>query len=254
MPRRLRAIEITEGALLADVAVVFQLIWTYLPAVGLLLRLLIPAVFAVLVFRQRLYVGLLSLCVAVFIAGILTGLNVLDLIYMLLECAFGIFLGVAMRARLSHLMTLALGTLGLGAGLCSILLPIALIWETRTPIPQALRKDIALAATLVERIAALVGLGSWWQHSAYPALAPLIELTVTYWWVVYFVGCCMLAAPVVMVLYLIANQFVRLLGYDVRPFPSGRVARLLRWSTRVLRRRPHRRIFSRESGVTHAPD
>ena len=54
---RLSPIEIAEGALLADVAVIFQLLWLYLPVVGGFFRVLIPVVFTVLVLRRRLQAG-----------------------------------------------------------------------------------------------------------------------------------------------------------------------------------------------------
>ena len=48
------AIEIAEGALLADIAVLFQLAVIYLPVIDLLTRFEIPIVLAVLVLRRGL--------------------------------------------------------------------------------------------------------------------------------------------------------------------------------------------------------
>ena len=59
--RRLTPIEVAEGALLADLAVMCQLVWTYLPLPGLLFRFLIPTIFTVIVLRRRLAVGLVAL-------------------------------------------------------------------------------------------------------------------------------------------------------------------------------------------------
>ena len=73
MLRRLSAIEIAEGALLADICVIFQLLVTYLPVGGDFFRVLIFVVFAILVLRRGLYVGIMAMFVALFITGIVTG-------------------------------------------------------------------------------------------------------------------------------------------------------------------------------------
>src|SRR5437868_4911419 len=86
------SIEIAEGALLADIAVIFQLVAIYLPIGGDWLRLLIPIVFAIIVLRRGLYVGCMSFCVAIFIVGIVAGPG--RIILMLLEGPAGLFLGV----------------------------------------------------------------------------------------------------------------------------------------------------------------
>src|SRR5947209_6157145 len=107
MPRKLSAIEIAEGALLADIAVIFQLLSLYLPIGKSFLRILIPIVFTIIVLRRRLYVGIMGLCVALFIVGIMTGPNYL--VTMLLEGIGGLFLGVTMKYRLRHFIILFVG-------------------------------------------------------------------------------------------------------------------------------------------------
>jgi len=67
MPRKLSAIEIAEGALLADIAVIFQLLSLYLPIGKSFLRILIPIVITIIVLRRRLYVGMMGLRVALFL-------------------------------------------------------------------------------------------------------------------------------------------------------------------------------------------
>ena len=52
MFRRLTAIEIAEGALIADIAVVFQLLVHYLPIGGMYFTLLVPVVFTILLLRR----------------------------------------------------------------------------------------------------------------------------------------------------------------------------------------------------------
>src|SRR4051794_28070902 len=88
------AIEIAEGALLADIAVLLQMVAIYLPMLDLLARFVIPIVLAVLVLRRGLPVGIMSCCVGCFLIGMLSGLSFL--VPMLLTCTAGLFLGVTM--------------------------------------------------------------------------------------------------------------------------------------------------------------
>src|SRR5258708_508824 len=71
--RRMTALELAEGALLADIGVVLQIFIKYLPVGGDVLRLLVPVVFAVIVLRRGLYVGCMSMCVSLFIISIVSG-------------------------------------------------------------------------------------------------------------------------------------------------------------------------------------
>lgn len=77
MFRRLSAIEIAEGALLADIAVIFQLLTLYLPVGGEVFRLLVFVVFAILVLRRGLYTGIMGFCTALFLVGVISGINFL---------------------------------------------------------------------------------------------------------------------------------------------------------------------------------
>src|SRR5689334_5247956 len=125
MPRKLSAIEIAEGALLSDIAVIFQLLSLYLPIGRTFLRILIPIVFAIIVLRRRLYVGMMGLCVALFIVGIMTGPNYL--ISMLLAGTAGLFLGVTMKNRLRHIVVLFVGVTAGALALYSILILFTLL-------------------------------------------------------------------------------------------------------------------------------
>ncbi len=79
-----------------------------------------------------------------------------------------------------------------------------------------------------------VGLSGWWQHSAYPFLFSLTQVILTYWLLVFFLVTWTFLWPVVIVVYFITNFFVRLLGYDVRPFPGGVIDRLFHWILRLI--------------------
>src|SRR5947209_3218825 len=173
MPRKLNAIEIAEGALLADIAIIFQLLIMYLPVGGDVFRFLIPIVFAILVLRRGFYVGIIGLCVAVFVTGLLTGIG--PVILMLFEAGTGLFLG------------LTIATLNLLAG--------------------------------------NLGLTEVWKHKLYPIIAAVANWGFTYWWAALYIGMWVFLWPVVIAVYYITNVFVRLLGYDVLPFPGGFIER-----------------------------
>src|SRR5438876_3217390 len=104
MFRDLKAIEIAEGALLADIAVLFQLLSLYLPIGGQVFRLLVFIVFTVLVLRRGLYVGIMGLFVAVFVSMMIVGTH--SIFYLLLECMCGLFLGTTMKRCIPLLILL----------------------------------------------------------------------------------------------------------------------------------------------------
>src|ERR1700726_1410149 len=89
-PRQLRAIEIAEGALLADIGVIFQLLIKFLAVGGVVLQVLVPVLFAVTVLRRGFYVGCMSLCVALFVVCIVMGPGGAP--FLLLDAGAGLFL------------------------------------------------------------------------------------------------------------------------------------------------------------------
>ena len=258
---RLSAIEIAEGALLADVAVIFQVIWMFVPFVGIFFRLLIPIVFTILCLRRGLYAGIIALCAAIFLAAVVTGPNVVDLIYMLLEGVGGLYLGVTMRRRSSHLLILALGTLGLTAGLYAF--TFVVIFMLGTPLQQVLatlHRDYIRLLALGVLVTMRLGVGQFWRDQVVPILSPVIEWCFHYWWILILVAVLANALPIMFVMYYVTNVFVRVLGYDVRPFPSGWIERrrrklarrALRLGLRLHRIRARRRT-SQRSGSPPMP-
>src|SRR5207302_10023009 len=101
MLRKLSAIEIAEGALLADIAVVFQLLFLYLPVGGAFFSLLIPPLFTILVLRLGFYASIMGVCVAIFIVGVITGFH--SVLLTLLECGSGTFMGGSMSLSLHYI-------------------------------------------------------------------------------------------------------------------------------------------------------
>jgi hypothetical protein len=235
MFRRLRAIEIAEGALLADIAVVFQVLTIYLPVGHGFFTMLIFVVFAVLVLRQGLYVGILGMCVALFIVGVVTGPQ--HLVVMLIAGTGGLFLGITMKRRFHHIPLLLLGITS-GAFTLYVLIPslYLLAGLPLTSLVRGLHQAYDTVIPLMNLIASRVGLGNWWKQSVYPTVASLAALGFTYWWILFYLALWAFLCPVVTGIYAVTNLFVRLLGYDVRPFPDGWLRKLLyRLTSRIVR-------------------
>ncbi len=241
--RRLSALEIAEGALLADIAVVFHLLIRYLPVGGTFIALLVPVVFAVLVLRRGLYVGCVSLCVALFIICIVTGPGGVPLL--LLEAGAGLFLGATMRRRLSPLLTIALGILCGGVALWLMLLLLVSLLSGPHVFIRSIQQAYAALTPLVGLIFRLVGLGAFWQHTFLPVLNNFLQWGVQNWPLLLLMAACGVCVPLVMMVYLIVNMFLRLLGYQVRPFPGYRLEGLLYWLASRLFRLFPRRAFVR---------
>jgi predicted membrane protein DUF2232 len=235
MFRRLTAIEIAEGALMADIGVIFQLLVKILPVGGGIFHLLIPIVFAVIVLRRSFYVGCMSLVVALFITVLISGPG--SSFFMLLECGAGLFLGLTMKHRMRHFVILFLGVTS--GTITFYLLLIVLDFITGFPLSNlvlSVQLTYKAAVGLAGAIAALVGGSNWWQHTALPPLNSIANLAFSYWWITYYVINWVFLIPVVIVIYYFTNRFVRLLGYQVRPFPGGKIEDLLYWILRKLTR------------------
>jgi uncharacterized protein YybS (DUF2232 family) len=227
------AIEIAEGALLADIAVLLQLAALYLPVLDLLIRFVIPIVLAVLVLRRGLAVGIMSTCVSAFLIGMLSGLSFL--IPMLLTCTAGLFLGITMRRGWRHLPLLLLGTTGGALALAGLTILFSLV--AGVPLSIIVRQlDLAYQATfaLADGLAAWLGYSAWWRQTAYPMLAPLAQTTLEYWWLLYPSVLWIFLSPVVVMMYFTTNYSVRLLGYNVRAFPGGVIERRMARGARRL--------------------
>jgi hypothetical protein len=233
MPRKLNAIEIAEGALLVDIAIVFQLLVLYLPIGGIFFSMLIPPLFTILILRRRFYAAVMGLCVALFITGLLTGLGSIQII--LLEVGAGIYLGLTMKYRLHYLPLILLGTTGSSILLiCLTLLNILLLGKAFFNILiLGFRAIYNLLFSVMNFTTSQVGLGSWWR-SIYPVARHLADLTLTYWLAALIIVDWFTLLPVVIIVYYITTFLVRLLGYDVRPFPDGWINTFIQWIIRML--------------------
>ncbi len=233
MFRKLSAIEIAEGALLADIAIVFQLLTLYLPVGGDFFRVLIFIVYAVLVLRRGLYVGIMGMLVALFIAAIVIGPQLV--VFMLLEATGGLFLGFTMKHRMSHFSLLLIGiTFGALALYSVIFLSTFLLGLPFSTLVRGLHNAFNGAMRLIAVLSASIGLGVWWQHTLVPLIMPVATFGFRYWWAFYYVALWVLLFPFVIAIYAVTNSLVRTLGYQVRPFPDGRLHKWMRRFSRSL--------------------
>jgi hypothetical protein len=242
--RRLSAIEIAEGALLADIGVIFQLVALYLPIGGDALRMLIPIVFAIIVLRRGLYVGCMSFCVALFLIGVIAGPG--NLILMMLEGLAGLFLGVTMKYRFHQLAILFLGI----TSSAFLLFVLFILTDLFTGIPftdliQSLHQAYNGFISFMNGVASGIGVGGWWQHTLFPKVDAMARLAFTYWWAGFYLLNWILICPVVIVIYYVTNLFVRMLGYKVMPFPGGSLEKILHWLPRTIIRFIPKQVIDR---------
>lgn len=233
MFRNLQAIEIAEGALLADVAVIFQFVAAFLPIGSGFFHMLTVVTFTVLVLRRGLYVGLMGMCVAIFIISIMIGPHYLS--SMLTEGLAGIFLGITMRLRFHHLPLLILGVLSgsLFLYVATFLLTL-LSGLSFNDIIRSLHQGYDSAIPVLGLLATRLGQGQLWRTQLYPQVTAFSTYVFTYWWLTLYAVFCLFMSPLITLIYLVTNSFARLLGYDVRPFPGGHLGKFLHRASRRL--------------------
>ncbi len=217
-PRSLRAIEIAEGALLADIGVVFQLLIKFLPVGAAALYMLVPVIFAVIVLRRGLYVGCMSLCVALFVVCIVMGPGGAP--FFLLTAGAGIFLGVNMRLRLHPLFTFLTGVIGGGAALWAVLLFYVFVGGGALVLLRGLHQSYAALSNIAYQVASFFHLGGFWLQYVYPQLDRFVQWGFAHWPFFYYLISCLVSVPLVLAVYFVVNFFLRVLGYQVRPFPG----------------------------------
>jgi hypothetical protein len=248
MFRKLTAIEIAEGALLADIVVIFQVLTIYLPVGGGFFRTLNFIVFTILVLRRGLYVGFMGLCVAMFLIGVVAGPQYTILLS--LEGVGGLFLGVTMRQRWRHIPLLFVGISAGSLTLFVLLWLLSLVSGlSLNDFVIQLHQAYRAVMPILGLIATKIGLGAWWRQSLYPFVTQVAGLLFTYWVATLYLAIWVILCPFVTVVYTVTNLFVRLFGYDVRPFPDGRINRLLgRIRRHVIKWAVRRRVL-RKSGA-----
>jgi len=224
-----------EGALLADIAVVFQLIVHYVPFVGIFFTLLVPPLFTILVLRRGFYAAIMGMAVALFTLGLVAGWGHVQLL--VLEIGAGIFLGVTMKYRLHYIPLILLGATGSAIGLTGLTLgSILILGPSFLAITlNGFRQSFNIAFRTLDFLTPQLGLSNTW-HSNEPLLKHLADLSLRYWLAVIFFSDWLILIPIVIIVYYITTFLVRLMGYDVRPFPDGVLNRMLLWLMNLVLR------------------
>lgn len=228
------ALSLAEGGLLADVAVILELVRIFLPIAGAVFSLLVPVPFALLMLRRGFKPTLLAVVVGALLITLITGphhgwrMGVSGLV--------GLALGFAMRVRLRPAFVVLVG--GLLTSLALYAFFWASVWLTAVPLSSLVAGGVNLihaANSTTEFVLNHLGLGGLWQQVT-PALFAVEDWVVTYWpLATYGLFLCGSLGSVI-VYYLTANGLMRLFGYDVPPFPSPRVERFVRRTLRLAGR------------------
>ncbi|GLV60229.1 hypothetical protein KDH_70490 [Dictyobacter sp. S3.2.2.5] len=249
MFRNLHAIEIAEGALLADIAVAFQFMVAFLPIGAGFFIFLNMVVFTVLVLRRGLYVALMGMVTAICLLCILIGPH--GATSLVTEGLAGLFLGLTMKHRLPHLLIIFLGAL-CGCTYVFILV-IGVAWLTGVPFDTYIRsmhRAYDMAMPILALVAQHLWLGTFWRRQLYPLIAALAQWGFAHWMIMFYTLLFLFFIPAILVIYWTANSFVRLLGYDVRPLLEGRVGRQVHRARRrvitfILKRKAWQKRWSR---------
>lgn len=224
MFRNLTAIEIAEGALLADIAVVSHFLSVFMPIGSNFFSLLNFTIFAILVLRRGTYVGLMGMCVAIFLLCVLVGPQ--SMFTMLAEAGGGIFLGSMMKYRVHPLLVLVLGIIG--GTLFTYVFVLVFSWLSGLGMAVYLHDAqhlYQLAAASAGQVAQRMGFGSTWKQF-YPQANTLILWCFAHWELAILGFLLLLYCPIVAATYAVVNVLVILLGYEVRPFIGRRLVHL----------------------------
>jgi hypothetical protein len=220
------AISMAEAGLLADVSIVFDLAWIYVPIIGTAFMPLIPTPFVILYLRRGPRIALFAACVAGFLMTVLVGPH-----YgwrLTLEGLVGIVMGWAMKRRWAPSLAILLGlfvssTVAYGAAFAAA---IALALPLHD-IYLVLRNMLISIGWLLDTASSMVGVSPNWL-SVRPFAVSAAHTMLQYWVLTYYLYTTVLALPVAMLYYGVASTTAFALGYDVRPFPAPWVWRVLR--------------------------
>jgi uncharacterized protein YybS (DUF2232 family) len=234
------ALALAEGGLLADVAVIVELVRIFLPYVGVALAPLVPVPFALLMLRRGFRATALSVMAASLLIGLMSGLH-----YgwrMALTGLVGLALGWAMQIRMRPALVMLLGTAL--TSLAAYIFFFASVWVLGLPVAdlvQQMQNSSHTANSAAAQVCGALGLDSFWKQVSSPLLA--FETWMVHYWplVLYLLLLCWSIAAV-MLYYMVANRLIRWFGFEVRPFPSPRFERRVRNVLGLFRfLRPRRR-------------
>jgi hypothetical protein len=231
-----------EAGLLADVSIVFDLAWIYVPILGMAFMPLIPTPFVILYLRRGPRITLFAACVAGFLMTVLVGPH-----YgwrLTLEAVVGMAMGWAMARRWPPLLAITLG-LFINATVAYVA-AFGAVFALGLPLHDLyleLRNMLVGIDWLIGASAQLLGLQQSWL-GVRPFFANFAHFTLSYWIPMFYLYVIALAAPVVVLYYSVASTTAFALGHDVLPFPPPWVWRVTRfiglalsplfWLTRML--------------------
>jgi hypothetical protein len=137
---------------------------------------------------------------------------------------------VTMKYRLRHSIILFVGiTVGALALFCILILFTLTAGLPLITLLQPIRVAYVGFIASINFITAHLGLSNFWQQHVYPTVNYIANLAFTYWLAFFYVALWIFLLPIVIVIYYVTNYFVRLLGHDVRPFPSGVIYKIAQW-------------------------
>lgn len=234
------ALSLAEGGLLADVAVILELVHIFLPFAGNVFLPLIPVPFVLLMLRRGFKATLLAVMVAGLLIGLITGLH--NGWRMVVIGLVGLSLGFAMRVRMRPALVVLAGTVITSIG--AYIFFWAALFVLGIPIADLIKEMQNAFHTINssgEWLAHHLQLTSLWQEFL-PAILATEAWIVHYWPLMIYLGLLCWSVVVVMLYYMVSNRLMRFFGFEVRPFPSPRFERgvrklmgLFRWMR--LRRR-----------------
>ena len=251
---------LAEAGLLLDVGIILDLAAVYLPLIGIVFAPAVPAPFALLMLRRGLRVSVLASFVSAFLVTVLAGPHFGW--RMGLQAIVGVLIGWIMSRRGSPYLALTLASLLIAvAGTCSTFILIVATGLPVKDVVEVLRNAMSAAASLAAGSAHLLGLEHLWL-SLRPTLVTLANLGLSYWPLLLFGYLLCFALPMVTLYLAVATGTARVLGHDVRPFPSRwmlRLAWVVLWPLVFMLSLPRRvrELFGRRrmrSGMGERPE
>jgi hypothetical protein len=220
------AISLAEGGLLADVSLVFDLAWIYIPIVGMAFIPLIPTPFTILYLRRGARITFFAACVGGFLMTVLVGPH-----YgwrLAFEGIIGLAMGWMMRRRWPPLLAITL-TILLNTAVAYVA-AFAAVYALALPLGDLFSEFQNLLIGIgwvLDKSTALFGLQAIYLPVR-PSLVVVAHFMLTYWIPMFGVYIVALTGPTDVLYYSVASTTAFALGQDVRPFPP-------RWVWSALR-------------------
>ncbi len=229
-----------------------ELVRIFLPFAGVALAPLVPVPYALLMLRRGWRPTVLAVMVGALLVGLITGLH-----YgwrMAVSGLVGLALGFAMRMHLRPALVVLAGSVLTSIGTYAFF--FAVFFVLGVPLADfvtGMQNGFHAINSAAEWLASQLDLTALWQQVV-PSLLAFEAWMMRYWLLaVYGVVLCW-SIGAVMLYYMVSNKLMRFFGFEVRPFPSPRVERAIRWLVRhmqkLVRLLHYRRLRRRASAVS----